>query len=207
MNTCELAEQVAQEDRSVFVTDTRNVATVEISEQPKKKQRQSSFTIAGKTNIDSVVIETKTGVEEVVIPATHRTNYWAVLKFMYLNAERKVRMDEFCDGVASVMREADPRRWDRFMNKDRIKTNRGKLDGVRKNVEQEARDWKMRLITNARNLCRCQPRENRLIERGHVLRYDLDSDGQPYFYLYLSITERNIAPRKRGRKPRAIAMA
>ena len=198
--------ELLEEEAETGHSDDRPVAVMmPVQPKPQKKARRAAFTAQGKTNIDSVEITTEHGTEEIVIPAIHRTIYWAGLKFMYMNHSRKVYCPELCNGVEALLRDADPRKWDRFHNKANIKTCYGREVSGRTVVEQAADPYDKRMVTNLRNLCRlggANDYGSRLIERGHVLRYETEPDGRGYFFLHLKLTAENTAPRKRGRKPR-----
>jgi hypothetical protein len=155
--------------------------------------------------LDTVFIaDNNGGGEEVFIPALHRTNYWAILRYMYLNHSRKVYFGEFVKGVSDIMDDADILKWERFKSKGNVKTVKFDETGKPCLVEQGAKSWQSRVITNGRNLCRIGTGNaygRRLLTRGHVMRYETDADGRGFFVLYLTLTPENTAPRKRGRKP------
>jgi hypothetical protein len=170
---------------------------------PKKiptKNRHTAFTLEGKTNIDKISITTEHGIEEVSIPALPRTNYWGILKCMYLNHDKRISHQELCSGVESLMR--DEPKWERFVKKTKVKTVHGFTE--RSVVEQAAKTWQQRLVSNARNLCRIGGNNaygKRLMKQGHVMRYETDLAGNSYFILYTVLTESNMSARRRGRKP------
>ena len=153
--------------------------------------------------LDTVVVFHNGGLQEIEIPALHRTNYWAVLRYMYLNHSRPVYLKEFIKGVSAIMEDADITKWERFKGKGHVKTCRKSAESLEV-IEQPAKGWKERLITNGRNLARVGKGNaygKRLLARGHVMRYATDSQGKGYFILHLALTADNTAPAKRGRKP------
>ncbi len=185
-------------EQAVVTSGDRRIPSVEA------KGRQGAFTIEGKRNIDTVDIRTDSGMITVQIPAIHRTNFWAILKYMYQKHSRKVYEDEFCAGVRLMMLEADAPKWDKFIGKKHVPAV---VNG--EGVRLAPKSWKSRLITNGRNLCRIGKNSSnvygkRLIDRGHVMRYETDIDGRGYFIMHLKLTATNIAQRKRGRKPKPI---
>jgi hypothetical protein len=162
--------------------------------------------------LDSVEIDTEHGRETVTINALPRTFYWAILKFMYLNHDRRVGVDELCRGVAKIMEEECADKWTRFRQKQVVKAAR-RVDSlcpltgrtVRKYqiFTKTADHWNFRLISNARNLCRLGGKNaygRRLVEKGHVMRYETDHEGNGEFILYTKLTAENMAEKKRGRK-------
>ncbi len=172
------------------------------TDQRRRPRRDRNCAFLGVNNsLDSVEVFTEHGVEEIEIPAIYLTNYWGILKFMYLNANRSVPTAELCKGVECLMEdETDMTRWEHFKFKSNVRTV--KSGAV---VDQAAQGWEDRLITNARNLCRVGGRNaygRRLIERGHVMRYETSPQGEGFFVLHTKLTEENLAKRKRGRKPK-----
>jgi hypothetical protein len=165
----------------------------------------------GKTkDMDYVDVETEHGIERFEIPATHLSNYWAIMKVMYLNANKPVSMDKLCDQVEKLMEEeGDFAAWTRFKNKSTVKTTINvDVDGIpmKKVIEKKAQPWRSRLVKNARNLCRIGGSAaygTRLLERGHVLRFETTADGESAFTLYTYLDERNTKELRRGRKRRA----
>jgi len=164
---------------------------------PKQPGRQFN---SQRVNLDSVVMRGSEGSTEVVIPAIFGTCYWAILRFMYLNAGRPVSEGELAVGVREIMKNRCPHKWSRLETKGTVKTViQGKV------VEKVAEIWWYRVIRNARNLCRlgCNAAYGqRLVEMGHVLRCET-IDGQLFFTLHTKLTEEILAPRKRGRKRKA----
>ena len=153
--------------------------------------------------LDTVTVFQNGRAEEVEIPALHRTNYWAILRYMYQNHSRRVYLPEFVRGVAAIMEDADITKWERFKRKGRVKTCVKSADDFEV-VEQTAKSWVNRLVTNGRNLARVGKGNaygKRLLARGHVLRFATDDEGHGYFILHLRLTAENTAPAKRGRKP------
>lgn len=171
----------------------------------KRQRRKRNCAFEGvKTALDTVKIVTEHGEEIVEIPAIPGTLYWAILTFMYQNANRLVPVSEYCDGVAKIMEGWSASKWEKYCGKETIKT-------VRKNdlqemyvVEQGAGSWEQRSVSNGRNLCRIQGANaygKRLINRGHVMRYFTGEDGEGFFVLYTQLTTENMTPAKRGRRP------
>lgn len=130
-----------------------------------------------------------------VVPAQPGSCYWAILRIGYENHDKPIRLNDFIDLVASLMEERDPAKWNRFKNKTKVKAV--KFTGV---VEKEANDWRVRVETNIRTMTRhggSNPYGNRLMERGHILRWEPDQfDGEGGFVLRTTTNE----PYKKRRK-------
>jgi hypothetical protein len=169
--------------------------------EKSKCERGAAFS-GRKRELDRVKIKTELGVEEITIPAVMYTNYWAILKYMTINHDRRVSEDELARGVDDIFNdEADDKKlvkWTSFKSKAKVRTPRG---GV--TMEQPAKPWPVRLATNARNLCRIGGKNDygsRCIRSGHVMRFETDDHGDSYFIFYTKLTEANTAPRHRGRR-------
>lgn len=178
-----------------------SLANTSVDIQPKRTRNIAFEGFSG--SLDTVTVYNNGRAEEVEIPARHRTNYWAILRYMYLNHSRRVYLHEFVRGVSSVMEDADIAKWERFKRKGIIKTCRKDDANHHEVIEQNAKSWASRLITNGRNLARVGKGVaygKRLLARGHVLRFATDDDGNGYFILHLTLNAENTAPAKRGRK-------
>jgi hypothetical protein len=148
-------------------------------------------------SLDSIQVETPNGPFEFVIPAIHRSCYWAILRYMYLHPNRPVPANELCAGVQRIMTDTDPMKWSRFEGKESVFTV---ING--ETVRKPAQQWKNRLLKNARNLCRLRGNGaygRRLIDLGHVLRYET-KNALLYFTLSTTLTPERIALRKWGRR-------
>lgn len=146
---------------------------------------------------DTVSIDTPDGQLEVEIPAAYRTCYWAVLKYMYLNANRPVIASTLSDGVRQLMAESDAIKWARVVSKQTHKTI---INGDV--TEVQVQPWEIRIIKNARNLCRVRGAGaygQRLLEMGHVMLCET-VNGKLYFTLKTKIEPGDLEPKKRGRK-------
>ncbi len=158
------------------------------------------------TCLDTIEITTEHGQEQVQIPALPGTIFWSVLCYMYQNPERRVFENELIRGVTQHMQATRGDKWDRLTQKEWVKTQRGSPDNGENVfiVEQKAKSVGSRIISNARNLCRIGGEHacgKRLINRGHVMRYYTDEEGDGFFVLYLKLTPENTTPSKRGRRP------
>jgi len=138
------------------------------------KQRNYSFLNKKANSLDSV----EDGNQEFVIPAQNGSCYWAIIKIGYLHHDEPISLNDYIDEIAELLEERDPIKWDKFKNKKVVKTLKyGEI------IEKTANDWRKRIETNIRTLTRDggkSPYGNRLIERGHVLRWEpqqLDGNG------------------------------
>jgi hypothetical protein len=136
--------------------------------------------------VDFVELVTATGTTEVPIPARYRSCYWAVLRYLYTNPDRDIKAAVLCEGARDILMERDPLAWARFERRSR----------------PSQPDWRARLTTNARNLCRVRgigAYGRRLLEMGHVLQCTT-RDGCLWFRLSTDAHCVDLTPKKRGRK-------
>ena len=145
-----------------------------ISDSVKKPlKRNYSFLKKNKDVLD--VVETEDGC--FVVPAQPGSTYWAVIRVGYENHDQPIRTSEYIDAIAALMEDRDPARWNRFISKKKIKTFK-----KQEVVEKDAKDWRFRVETNIKMMCRHSGRHpygQRLIERGHILRWEPDAfDGE-----------------------------
>lgn len=130
-----------------------------------------------------------------VVPAQPGSCYWAILKVAYENHDSPISVTDFIDQVAFVMEERDEEKWERFKNKTRVKTI--KADSL---IEKDANDWRSRIETNIKTMTRhggSNPYGNRLLERGHILRWEPQHFGGKGGYVLRTDTNQ---PLKRGKK-------
>lgn len=147
--------------------------TTEVVPQPK--QRNYSFKHKADVTLDAVDAENG---ETYVIPAQPGSTYWAILRIAYEHADSPLSLDEIIDQVAELLEDRDPEKWERYKSKGSVTTCK---DG--KPVQKAASDWRKRIETNIKTLTRSggsNPYGQRLIERGHILRWEpnlINGDG------------------------------
>jgi len=130
------------------------------------KQRNYSFLDKNENALDAV----EDNDCAFLIPAQPGSCYWAIIKVGYLNHDRPILLDEYIDYVAALLEERNPKKWENFKNKSSVKTNK---NGVV--IEKVAQHWRKRIETNIKTLTRDggkNPYGQRLIERGHILRWE-----------------------------------
>jgi len=157
------------------------------------KQRNYSFLNKKPDALDSV----EDGNDIFVIPAQPGSCYWAILKIGYLYHDKPIPLGTFIDKIAQLLEERNPDKWDIFKNKKTIKTlKNGDV------IEKEANPWRKRIETNIKTLTRdggSNPYGQRLIERGHILRWEPDQLTKGAFVLRTTTNEPMAI--KRGRIP------
>jgi hypothetical protein len=130
------------------------------------KQRNYSFLTKNEDALDAV----ENDVDAFIIPAQPGSCYWAIIKVGYLNHDKPILLEEYINQVADLLAERNPKKWDEFKNKKTVKTKKnGEI------VERIANDWRKRVETNIKTLTRDggdNPYGKRLIERGHILRWE-----------------------------------
>lgn len=141
-------------------------------------KRNYSFLLRKQESLDSVV----DGKNEYIIPAIPGTTYWAIIRYCYENHDKPMKIKDIVDGTAAILEERNPDKWEQFKNKRIVKT-------LSKNeiIIKEASNWRKRLETNIKTLTRHHGDNaygKRLVERGHILRWEPDHyDGKGGFVL------------------------
>ncbi len=134
--------------------------------EEKNSNRNFSFLNKNQDSLDLVEVDN----ESFIVPAQPGSCYWAILRVAYESHDTPLLVSDFIDKVADVMKERDPDKWERFKNKTKIKTVKKSLV-----VEKDANDWRFRIETNIKTMTRhsgSNPYGKRLIERGHILRWE-----------------------------------
>lgn len=159
--------------------------------QPK---RNYSFLHKKQDSLDSV----EENECQFTIPAQPGSCYWAILRIGYENHDQPIRLNDYIDMVAFLMEERDPEKWEKFKNKSKIKTMKNDIL-----IEKDANNWRNRIETNIKTMTRHggnNPYDNRLREKGHILRWEPDQfDGHGGYVLRTNTNE----PCKKARKTQA----
>lgn len=146
-----------------------------------QKPTSRNYSFLHKTSLDLDSVEDDNG-NEYIIPAQRGSIYWAILKVMYTNADTPMRTDTIIDEVASLLKERDEERWEKFVNKQAVK--RSKNGEV---ITRQPMPWRKRMLTNIQTLTRSTGSHAyglRLTERGHILRWEPHHfDGKGAFVL------------------------
>jgi hypothetical protein len=146
--------------------DFSNQKELMVTANLTQKQRNYSFLSRNEDAFDAVEDESGT----YVIPAQPGSSYWAIIKVGYLSRDVGIHIDEFVDRVADLLSERNPQKWEDFKNKKIVKTvKNGEV------IERQANDWRKRIETNIKTLTRdggSNQYGQRLIERGHILRWE-----------------------------------
>lgn len=133
-----------------------------------QKQRNYSFLSKNEEALDAV----EDNDLVFIVPAQPGSCYWAIIKVGYMNHDKGVHLNDYINQVASLLEERNPIKWNEFKNKQVVKTKKnGEI------VEKPASDWRKRIETNIKTLTRdggTNPYGQRLIERGHILRWEPD---------------------------------
>ena len=156
-------------------------------------KRNYSFLAKDKEALDVV----ESGDASFVVPAQPGSCYWAIIRIGYENHDQPIRKDDFIDAIAALMEDRDPERWSRFVNKKKIKTFK-----KQEVVEKDANDWRSRVETNIKTMCRhsgSNPYGQRLIERGHILRYEPDAFDGAGGYCLRTTTNEPVQRRKKAK--------
>ncbi len=133
------------------------------------KARNFSFLTKNEETLDTV----EDGDKVYVIPAQSGSCYWAIIKIGYLYHDQPISLNDFIDKVAELLEDRDPIKWEKFKNKNSVRV--AKSGSV---IEKEANSWRKRIETNIKTLTRnggSTPYGRRLIERGHILRWEPDN--------------------------------
>lgn len=133
-----------------------------------------------------------------VIPAQPGSTYWAILRIGYEHADQPLRTDEYIDLVAELLEERDAEKWERYRNKDNVTTHK---NGQK--VQKDANGWRKRLETNIKTLTRTggsNPYGQRLIERGHILRWEPDQFNGEGGFVLRTDTNQPLSRQKKSKK-------
>lgn len=145
---------------AVIETNTTEVAS--------EKSRNYSFRHREDSTLDAIEKDDQI----YVIPAQPGSTYWAILKILYEHADQPLSVNQIIDEVAELLEDREPEKWERYKNKESITTRK---DGQQ--VRKQASNWRSRLETNIKTLTRSGGSNQyglRLIERGHILRWEPD---------------------------------
>jgi hypothetical protein len=143
------------------------------------------------------VVEDENG-KSFVVPAQPGSSYWAVIRVGYENHDQPIRKEDFIDQIASLMEDRDPARWQRFVSKKRTKIFKNKQV-----IEKDALSWRDRILANIKMMCRHSgnhPYGQRLIERGHILRWEPNAFDGEGGYCLRTTTNVPLVVRKRRAK-------
>lgn len=130
-----------------------------------------------------------------VVPAQPGSCYWAILRIGYEHHDKPIKLNDYIDMVAALMEDRDPKKWERFKSKLRVKTVKNSSL-----VEKDANVWRDRVETNIKTMTRHRGSNaygNRLVERGHILRWEPDHFNGEGGYVLRTTTNQ---PFKKGRK-------
>jgi len=160
------------------------------------KQRNYSFLEKNEDSLDAV----ENDDSSYIVPAQPGSCYWAILKIGYLHHDKAIGLEEYIDQVANLLAERNPKKWDDFKNKVTVKTNKnGEI------IEKPAQHWRKRIETNIKTLTRdggTNPYGKRLIERGHILRWEPNHFGDKGAFVLRTDTNEPIEI-KRGRSKKS----
>jgi hypothetical protein len=110
-----------------------------------------------------------------------------------------MRKKFFIDEVAKLLEERDPERWQKFINKNKVKTFKNS-----EVVEKSASDYRSRIETNIKTMCRhsgSNPYGQRICERGHILRWEYDAfDGEGGYCLRTDTNLPLVKPKKAAKE-------
>ena len=166
--------------------------------QTTASKRNYSFLHRKQDSLDAV----SDGNVEFIIPAIPGTTYWAILRYCYENHDKPMRMKDIVDGTARIYEDRDPDKWNLFKTKRQVRTlSHGSI------IQKDANSWRKRLETNIKTLTRHSgnnPYGKRLIERGHILRWEPDHfDGKGGYVLRTTTNQPLLKQRKtkKGSQP------
>lgn len=145
------------------ITEIANSSTKKI---PPSASRNYSFLHRNPDSLDVV----EDGEKSFVVPAQPGSTYWAILKVGYENHDKPIKKDEYILLIAELLEDRDPCKWEKFKQKSKVKSFKNGII-----VEKNANDWKTRIEANIQMMTRHgsnSPYGIRLIERGHILRFE-----------------------------------
>lgn len=162
-----------------------------------QKQRNYSFLSKNEDALDAVEDDSTA----FVIPAQPGSCYWAIIKVGYINHDKPLLLNEYIEQIADLLSERNPKKWEDFKSKKTVKTKKnGEI------IERPANDWRKRIETNIKTLTRdggTNPYGKRLIERGHILRWE--PNYYPHKGAFVLRTDTNIPIEiKRGRTKKKV---
>ena len=161
-----------------------DLETVDKSDEAKKaRPRNYSFKDKNPEKFDEVEVDG----QMFAIPATIGSTYWAVLKVMYENANKPVYPQQLTKAVEELMTDRDPDAWDKYTGREETTVFR-RVEGGR--GRQKIKPWQDRVINNAKTLTRIGGTAQygkRLLERGHVLRFEYDDKKRQCFRLHTNL--------------------
>jgi hypothetical protein len=170
-----------------------------------KKARPRSYSYAEKMSDPQKAARYDTvdvpGVGEVSIPATIGSTYWAVMKVMYERPNTPVYPNQLCDLVEELMIDRDETAWDIYTGK--VETT-AYHRAQQKQSRQPIKDWKERVINNAKTLTRIGGVAKyglRLLERGHILRFEYDAKKRQCFILHTNLECLKAKPAAQDAEP------
>lgn len=160
----------------------------------KKKIRNYSFLEKNEESFDAI----EDGDKTFIIPSRPGSCYWAILKIGYQNHDTPIPEDKYIDMVSKLLEDFDPDNFDKFKNKSRIKTIKNKIQ-----IEKNTNSWRERIKTNIRTLTRHSGNNcygKRLIERGHILRWEPDHFGGIGAFVLRTDTNEPLIKRNKSSK-------
>lgn len=182
------------------ITRTVSEAVVETEEMTEVTTESKSRNYSFRHREDSTLDAVDNDNQSFVIPAQPGSTYWAILKIAYEHADQPMTADQIIDEVANLLEDREPEKWERYKNKTTITTRK---DGQQ--VRKTANDWRARLETNIKTLTRSGGTNQyglRLIERGHILRWEPDQlDGHGAYVL--RTTTNQPLPRSKKKKAKS----
>lgn len=187
----------AQVQNTELKIETDKVEVVQ--EVKSQKDRNYSFMHRKDDTLDAVENEEDEQDEtSYVIPAQPGSTYWAILRVAYENADQPIRLGCIVDQVAELLEGRDPEKWDRYVNKTSITTRKnGEI------VQKSANDWRKRIETNVKTLTRTggsNPYGQRLIERGHILRWEPDQLNGSGAFVLRTTTNKPLPKKNKSKK-------
>lgn len=171
---------------------------VNVQSEQEKKERARNYSFKHKKN-DTMDTAEKDGVS-YPIPANVGSTYWAIIKVGYNHANERIYIDQLVKEVQEIMIDRDPDEWDKFCGRKEVRAH-SKLTAA--STTQDAKPWKERLINNAKTLTRIGGKSAyglRLVERGHVLRFEYDEKDLPCFVLYTNLDVLSAPKKKKAKK-------
>jgi len=169
-----------------------------IQEKPNQKDRNYSFMHRKDETLDAVEVDEDKDDESYVVPAQPGSTYWAILRIAYENADQPIKMSFIVDQVAELLEDRDPEKWDRYVNKTSITTTK---NGEK--VQKPANDWRKRIETNIKTLTRTggsNPYGQRLVERGHILRWEPDQLKGKGAFVLRTTTNKPLPKKSKSKK-------
>ena len=153
---------------------------MDIIEIPNKPTKERNFSFINKNSeeFDNIEIDG----EELIIPATIGSTFWAIIKVLYHHIDEPVFYQELTSEVEELMKDRDENAWNNYINKTETTVYK-RLTGLRE--KKEISPWPDRIISNTRTLTRTKgnfPYGKRLMELGFKLEHVSAKQGN-YFLL------------------------